>query len=130
MISINELLNSHINNHISTKGWLVSLDGGFYLIDWDGENNYWESPKILINRNDLYSILKHDGRILFNGGGPSVFHKANIEGTVSIDPASKEKCLNLDKLLLENANKWLQIDLSNHYEKDMFDDLNWNDLFK
>lgn len=130
MIKIEELLNLNTINIISVKGWLVSLESGFYLLDWDGQNDYWECPKILIKKDGLYNILKHDGRILFNGGGPSIFHRVEIEGTLSLDTISKEKCLNPTKLLLENNNQWLTINLDADYKRETYDEINWHDLFK
>lgn len=129
MSDIKKLLNLDSANIILAKGWLVSLDNGFYLLDWEGQSNYWEQPKIFIKKDGLYNILKHDGRILFNGGGPAIFHRAEMEGAISIDNITKERCINPTKLLLENNNQWLTINLDSHYDKEKYDEISWNDLF-
>lgn len=131
MTNIKDLLSFPINNDVvSINGWLVSLAKGFYLIDWNGEDDYLSSDKILINKDGLCDILENDRRILFNGGDSAVFHKANIEGTLSIDPILNEKCLNPTKLLLENDNQWLLINLNSPYSKKKYDEISWHDLFK
>lgn len=131
MTNVRDILSFPINNNIvSINGWLVSFAKGFYLIDWNGEDDYLSSDKILINKDGLYDILKNNGKILFNGGGPAVFHKANIEGILSIDPILNEKCLNPTKLLLENNNQWLLVNLNSSYSKKKYDEIGWHDLFK
>lgn len=129
MNSIEKLLNMGSATIIFAKGWLVSLDNGFYLLDWKGQNNYWEQPKIFIKKDGLYNILKHDGRILFNGGGPSIFHRVEIAGSLSIDNITRERYINLTKLQLENNNQWLTINLDSHYDKEKYDEISWHDLF-
>ena len=126
MMSINQIIKSSIRNElISLSAWLVSIDEGFYLIDYDENSEYSKSPRLLIENKGLLDIFKSDGRILFNGGGPLLFHPVKVKGYILTEPLSENKMLYLKEIFIKSENNWLHVKLDVP-NKDLLD---WNDVF-
>ncbi|MCR9001557.1 hypothetical protein [Rahnella perminowiae] len=126
MMNINQLIKSSIQNELlSLSAWLVSIGEDFYLIDYDEKSEYLKSPRLLIENKGLLDIFKNDGRILFNGGGPLLFHPVIVKGYILTEPLSKNKVLYLKELFIKSENNWVQVHLDMSNRKL----LDWNDVF-
>ncbi|MGM3223634.1 hypothetical protein [Dickeya zeae] len=129
MMNVSQLMSLNVTNPpLMITGWLVSVGHDFYLIDWDGRDDYMNSPKFPIENKGLLDCLKLDGRLLFNGGGPLLFHPARALCYILTNIEFNENKLYLSELSLENDNIWIDINLN--AKNDNENNMDWNDIFK
>lgn len=130
-MKIKNIVNKEVSNEIIyIEGWLVSLNDGFYLLEWEGESDYLSSPKLPIENRGLLEVFKKDGRILFNGGGPLLFHNAKLSGYILTEADTKINYIYIKKLQLKNDKKWIDIDLGSYFKPKYSSDMDWNEMFK
>lgn len=130
MMSVSELISQGVNNNdvVVVEGFVAYLnDGGVYLIDLDYGDDYSKAPAVFLANDGLSSALESNVS-LYGGGVSRLFHRAKVTGRVKM--VSECMSFYVDRITVEDNNKWLLIDINNNYDvRHGGNSIDWNDIF-